>query len=172
MLRSTTRSTFNATSSPAALFGPSGPRRHKLGRLQPLRPDRARHPSHCRLAPVPVTVPDSTLLPQDGLDLSRDEVLVLNHEDAATSQEIPRPKAEGKRNTLRDLCETRAQRTHARANPDPPRSFRRQNGAAALIAWLVPNPQDARDCVIYRVQHPPARQCDCRRGGAADRARD
>jgi transposase-like protein len=36
MLRSTTPSTFNTTSSPAARSGPSGPRQRKRGRLRPL----------------------------------------------------------------------------------------------------------------------------------------
>ena len=43
MLRSTTPSMFSATLSRAAPFGPSGPRRHKPGRLRPPRPDRAYH---------------------------------------------------------------------------------------------------------------------------------
>jgi hypothetical protein len=57
MLRFTTPSTFNATSSPAARFGSSGQRRSKLGGWRPLRPERARHPDPCDLAPVAVTVP-------------------------------------------------------------------------------------------------------------------
>jgi hypothetical protein len=57
MLRFTTRSTFNATSSPAAPFDFSGPRQGKHGRLRPLRPERACQPGRCDFAPVLVTVP-------------------------------------------------------------------------------------------------------------------
>src|SRR5215210_3514608 len=57
MLLFTTRSTFNATSSPAALFGSSGPRQHKPGGFRLRRPDRAYHPDHCDRTPVHVTEP-------------------------------------------------------------------------------------------------------------------
>ena len=56
-LRFTTRSTFNATSSPAAPFGPSGPRRPLHGRWPRLRPNRTRCSDLCDLAPIPVTKP-------------------------------------------------------------------------------------------------------------------
>jgi len=54
---STTRSTFNATSSPAARSGRSEPRRPLHGRQPRLRPKRARHPDLCDFASVPVTTP-------------------------------------------------------------------------------------------------------------------
>src|SRR5918993_4751813 len=56
-LRFTTRSTFNATSSPAARFGPSGPRRRKLGRLRRPRLDGAFYQGLFVLTPVLVTKP-------------------------------------------------------------------------------------------------------------------
>ena len=56
-LPSTTRSAFNVTLSPAAPFGPSGPRRCKRGSTRPLRPDQTHHSGLCDSAPVPVTVP-------------------------------------------------------------------------------------------------------------------
>ena len=52
-------STFNATSSPAARFGPSGSRRCKPGSTRPLRPDEAYHPGLCISSPVPVAEPAS-----------------------------------------------------------------------------------------------------------------
>ena len=55
--RSTTRSTFNATSSPVARSGRSGPRRPLHGRRPRLRPDQTRCSDLCDLAPVPVTKP-------------------------------------------------------------------------------------------------------------------
>src|SRR5215204_2373315 len=54
---STTRSTFNATSSPAARSGRSEPRRPLHGRQPRLWPKRARHPDLCDFASVPVTTP-------------------------------------------------------------------------------------------------------------------
>src|SRR5215207_1792741 len=55
MLRSTTGSTFTATLSPAARFGPSGSRRCKPGSRR--RPDEAQHQGLCDLVPVPLTEP-------------------------------------------------------------------------------------------------------------------
>jgi len=57
----TTRSTFNATSSPAAPFGPSGSRQRKLGSRRPPRPERACHPGRCDFDPVLVTMPCNAL---------------------------------------------------------------------------------------------------------------
>ncbi len=48
---------LNATLSPAAPFGLSGPRRSKLGKLRPLRRERELPRAILRLRPVPVTVP-------------------------------------------------------------------------------------------------------------------
>src|SRR5215208_1816097 len=54
---STTPSPYNATSSPAAPFGFSGPKQYKLGRLRPLPREGARHPGLYEFTPVRVTVP-------------------------------------------------------------------------------------------------------------------
>src|ERR671912_2632263 len=54
---STTPSPYNATLSPAAPFGFSGPKQYKLGRLRPLPREGARHPGLYEFTPIRVTVP-------------------------------------------------------------------------------------------------------------------
>jgi hypothetical protein len=58
---STTPSTFNTTSRPAARFGALGPRRCKPGRLQLRRRERELTTALLRPRPVPVTVPADAL---------------------------------------------------------------------------------------------------------------